>query len=74
MKRSCVVTLQLWPGALIMAELLGRQDLSGRGVVVELGAGCGLLSMVAHARGRAICFYDIYMFYSSLSFLAFALL
>jgi predicted nicotinamide N-methyase len=43
--------MTLWPGALMLARIVETQDLRDQ-VVVELGAGAGLVSMVASLKGK----------------------
>jgi predicted nicotinamide N-methyase len=54
----------LWPGALLLAEVVAREswEVSVRGVdpldVLEIGCGVGLAGLVALSRGLRVCFSD----------------
>ena len=53
------VGLQLWAGALLLSDLLLQRPQLVRGLpVVELGAGLGLVSLVAHRLGAQVCCTD----------------
>lgn len=49
------VGLQVWRGALVMADyLIHREDRLCNAVVLELGAGTGLVSIVAALRAQCV--------------------
>lgn len=48
---------QVWPAGLVLAEAMGRRDLTGLRIL-ELGAGLALASLVAHRRGADVTVSD----------------
>jgi len=48
----------LWPSAVMLADVLHREDLSRFGHALELGCGLGLPGLVALAKGLGVTFSD----------------
>ena len=49
--------MTLWPGAMVISRVIELMDLQGK-TVLELGAGCGIVSMVAARRGEFVLGYS----------------